>query len=211
MWEFLLQVSRHLPSFVSPSSPSFTLPPLSLSHSLSPPGGNQGPNTIIPLSKLQVHIESFLFNDETDVLIGICDGRIKAWSCPALAFIDKDLLPASISFIESSDVGRSSQIISYSGSRISVRKVDGSVIFASTTVDIELLYEFARGNKWEESLRLCRHQRSESVWATLAGFALAKKQLDTLECCLAELNEVAKVTSLLSPLLTDLSHLSVSL
>jgi intraflagellar transport protein 80 len=152
-----------------------------------------------------------MFNDETDVLIGICDGRIKAWFCPSLAFVDKDLLPASITFIESSDVGRNSQIISYSGSRISVRKVDGSVIFASTSVDIELLYEFVRGNKWEESLRLCRHQRAEPIWATLAGFALAKKQLDTLECCLAELNEVAKVTRTLSLCLSLSFSVSLSL
>ncbi len=144
-----------------------------------------------------MHLESFDFNDETDVLVGICDGHIKAWYCPAIAFIDRDLLPLTAVAVESAEVGRSSQIMSYSGSRISVRKVDGSVVFASTPVDIDLLYEFCRGGKWEEGLRLCRHQHSEPLWATLAGLSLAKKQLDTLESCLAELNEVPKVRTVI--------------
>lgn len=107
--------------------------------------------------------------------------------------MDKDLLPLSHVVIDSAEVGRNAQITSYTSSRISVRKVDGSVVFASTSVDVSLLYELARAGKWEESLRLCRHQKSPPLYATLAALSLAKKQLDTLEMCLAMLDEVAKL------------------
>lgn len=140
-----------------------------------------------------MHLDSFQFNDETDALVGISDGNLKVWYSPSLAFVDKDLLPLSIVQVDGGEVGRNSQVVSYTGCRISARKVDGSIIFASTHVDIELLYEFSRSGRWDESLRLCRHQRSEPLWAALYGLSLAKKQLDTVEMCLAELNEVPKV------------------
>jgi len=146
-----------------------------------------------PTYKLQVNVDSFTFNDETDVLVGISEGRIKAWYYPAAAFVDKDLLPLTVMNVDGTECGRSAQIVSYTGSRISVRKVDGSVIFSSTAVDIDLLYELARSSKWEECMRLCRHQKSEILWATLSLMSLAKKQLDTVEMCLAEINEVPKV------------------
>ena len=41
--------------------------------------------------------------------------------------------------------------------------------------------------------RLCRHQKSNPLWVSLASAALGKKQLDTAEIALAEINEVTKV------------------
>ena len=155
--------------------------------------GNQGPP---PVYKLQVHVDSFEFNDETDVLVGICDGRIKAWYCPMIPFVDKDLLPLTVVTVDGTECGRSAHIVSYTGCRISVRKVDGSIIFASTPVDIDLLYELARAGRWDECMRICRHQKTDPLWSTLTCLALAKKQLDTVESCLAELNEVPKVQPL---------------
>jgi hypothetical protein len=157
--------------------------------------GPANQSTAPPVFKLQVHVECFEFNDETDVLVGICDGRIKAWYAPMIPFVDKDLLPLTVVNVDGTECGRNAQIVSYSGCRISIRKVDGSIIFASTPVDIDLLYELARAGRWDECLRICRHQKSDPLWGTLACLALAKKQLDTVETCLAELNEVPKVCS----------------
>ena len=41
--------------------------------------------------------------------------------------------------------------------------------------------------------RLCRHQKSSPLWVSLASAALGKRQLDTAEIALAEINEVTKV------------------
>jgi len=153
--------------------------------------GQSSSNT--PTFKLHGHIDSFQLNDETDVLVALSDGQLHAWYHPGAPFVDKDLLPLTHMVIDGAEAGRNAQIVAYTGTRISVRKVDGSVIFSSTSVDIDLLYELSRAGKWDESLRLCRHQKSQHLYATLAAMALAKKQLETVEMCLAQLNEVAKV------------------
>lgn len=150
---------------------------------------------IIPTFKLHSHVESCVFNDETNVLVGLADGRLKFWYQPEVAFTDKDLLPLTTVSADAVEYGRGAQLLSYSSNRISVRKVDGSVLFTASPPDIPLLYELARGGRWEECTRLCRHQKSSPLWATLSSMSLAKKHLETSEIALAELNEVSKVSN----------------
>lgn len=146
-----------------------------------------------PLFKLHAHVESFAFNDETNVLVGLTDGRMLFWHHPEIAFTDRDLLPASIVSLDASDYGRSAQIVSFSANRVALRKIDGSVVYTASSSDIPLLDELMRAGKWDEAVRLSRHQKSNVLWASLASTALSKRQLDTAEIALAELNEVAKV------------------
>ncbi len=143
--------------------------------------------------KLLSHIESCIFNDETNVLVGLADSCLKFWFQPDVVFVDKDLLPYTMSSVDAVEYGRGAQILSYTNNRVSVRKQDGSVLFTASTSDIPLLYELTRAGRWEEATRLCRHQKTNYLWATLASMALSKKQLDTAEISLAELNEVTKV------------------
>lgn len=150
-------------------------------------------NQVLTLRKLHSHVESFVFNDETDVVVGTSDGRLNIWYAPMVAFLDKDLLVQTTLSMDASDLGRNANITSYTGNRITIRKVDGSVLYSSTSVDIPLLYELCRGGRWDESIRLCRHQKNNALWGILATFALNKKHLDTAETALCELNEVAKV------------------
>lgn len=164
---------------------------LSISNSSGSGGNNQ--NQSLPMHKLHSHVESFLFNDETDVLVGLADGRLTVWYTPSVAFSDKDLLALTTSCSEATEFGRSAQIISYTGNGVSVRKVDGTVLFTSTPAEIPLLYELCRGGKWTESVRLCRYLKSSTFWTTLAAMAISKKQLDTAEIALCEVDEVAKV------------------
>jgi len=148
---------------------------------------------VIPTYKLTSHVESYMFNDETDVLVALADGRLNVIYQPAIAFFDKELLEMTISSSDASEFGRNAQLISYTGNRISIRKMDGSLMYTSTPVDIPLLYELMRGGKWDESIRLCRHQKSNTLWSTLASMAMTKKQLDAAEIALAEIDEVPKV------------------
>jgi len=148
---------------------------------------------VIPTYKLTSHVESFMFNDETDVLVALADGRLNVIYQPAIAFFDKELLEMTISSSDASEFGRNAQLTSYTGNRISIRKMDGSLMYTSTPVDIPLLYELMRGDKWDESIRLCRHQKSNTLWSTLASMAMTKKQLEAAEIALAEIDEVPKV------------------
>lgn len=154
--------------------------------------GNQQ-QQISPAFKLHSHVESFTFNDETDVLVALSDSRLTVWCQPTAPLIDRDLLQHTTISLDGSEYGRGAQIIAYTGGRISIRKIDGSVLFAATSPDLDLMYSLGRENRWEEALRLCRYQKSSSLWGTLAVMSLARRELQTLEICLAELNEVAKV------------------
>lgn len=157
-------------------------------------GGSTASISSQALYKLHSHVESFTFNDDTDVLVGISDNRLNVWYCPAVALLDKDLIPLTTSSNDVSEYGRNTQIVAYTGNRISVRKVDGSFLYTATSIDIPLLYELTRNSRWDESIRLCRHQKNTLLWGTLASMAMAKKQLDAAEIALCELNEVAKVS-----------------
>jgi intraflagellar transport protein 80 len=155
--------------------------------------GSTGQITPSMIFKLHSHVESFHFNDETDILVGLADGRLNTWHLPGIPFVDRDLLPLTTTSVDATEYGRNSHIVAFTGNRVSIRKVDGSLLFTSVASDVLLLYELSRGNKWEECLRLCRNQRSTILWGTLAGMSLAKKHLDTVEVCLGEVQEVAKL------------------
>ncbi len=147
----------------------------------------------VPTFKLHSHVESCVFSDETDVLVGLADGRLHVWYQPAVAYVDRDLLPLTTSSTEAQEYGRGAQILGLNGSRIVIRKIDGGSAMASISVDVLLLYELTRANKWDEAIRLCRSQKSSHLWACVASMSLAKRQLNVAENALAELNEVAKV------------------
>ena len=91
----------------------------------------QGGALNIPTYKLHSHVESFIFNDDTNVLVGLADGCLKYWYQPEVALVDKDLLALTTSSVDAAEYGRSAQILAYTGNRVSVRKVDGSVLYLS--------------------------------------------------------------------------------
>jgi len=146
----------------------------------------------VPIYKLYSHVESFSFNDENNTLITLADSKIIFWYHPEVAFIDRDLLSSTTSTLDATDYGRNAQIISYTSNRVSVRKIDGSVVYIGSTPELPLLDDLIRQNKWEESRKLCRLQKSSYLWASLAAIAIQKRELETAEIALAELNEVPK-------------------
>jgi intraflagellar transport protein 80 len=157
---------------------------------------NQQGILTIPIYRLHTHVESFAFNDETNALVGLADGKLIFWYHPEIAFIDRDLLELVTSTVDASEYGRSAQILAYTANRVSLRKIDGSIVYIGSTADIPLLDELTRQGKWEESRRLCRLQKAPYLWASLACMALTKKDLETAEIALAELNEVPKVNEI---------------
>lgn len=169
------------------------------------------PSTATPI-KLQSHVDSFAFNDESNVLATMAEGNLKIWYHPEAAFVDRDLLDLICSAGGSeSDFGRSTQIIAFTSSRIALRKIDGAVIYASSSIEMPLLDEFVRAGKWEEATRLCRvHTNNNAsnvisgskvspssyLWGSLTAQAMAKKQLEVAESAYAELLDAPKVTFL---------------
>jgi intraflagellar transport protein 80 len=156
--------------------------------------------------KLQSHVDSFAFNDESNVLVTMAEGVLKVWYHPEAALIDRDLLDLVCLSSVDADFGRSTQVIAFTSSRIALRKIDGAVIYASSSVELPLLDEFVRAGKWEEATRLCRvHANNNSgsvggralppsyLWGSLAALAMSKKELSVAEAAYAALMDAPKV------------------
>ena len=102
------------------------------------------------------HVESFAFNDETDMLVALADGRLRSWCFPALCFVDKDLLSLTESSSDAAEFGHGAQILAFPGNRIVLRKVDGSVLFTSSPLDLCSMSMPAGASGRKAS---CRHRR----------------------------------------------------
>lgn len=161
----------------------------------SPYVSNSTPGGILnlPVIKLQSHVGSFAFNDDSNSLTCIADGHLRFWYHPEVAFVDRDLISVVSTSFDASEYGHNAQILSFTGSRVALRKIDGAVVYTSSALEIPLLDELVRSNKWDEATRLCRHQGMQYLWGSVAALALNKKQLEVAEIALAELSEVAKV------------------
>lgn len=165
-----------------------------LSLLVAPAGSTAAQATSTPAYKLTTQVESFMFSDETEALVALTDSRLNVWCQPRALFYDRDLLAHTLISSDASEFGRNAEIVSYTSGRVSIRKVDGSLLFSGTPVDLELIYSLTRDGRWDECVRLCRYQKSTALWGTLSVMALVRRELKTLEACLAELNEIPKVS-----------------
>jgi len=144
-------------------------------------------------------IKCILWNDESNILAGIqMNGRLMIWTYPHAAFLDKELL--SIALLEKSSneyVHKNPHLISFQGSRINLRRSDGSLQSASINLFVCKLHSYVTQSKWSEALGLCRYLKdspdSKIIWATLAGMALHRRNLDIAELAYAEIDKIDKV------------------
>lgn len=97
-------------------------------------------------------------------------------------------------------------IVSFAGSRVTVRRGDGSTVQATVSLYAPLAHECAAAGKWPEALRLARFVGKEPLWAAVAALALNARQADAAAEALAALGAVDKlawVTKLQSLQSTD--------
>jgi len=143
--------------------------------------------------KLSTMVDSVAWNDVSDTLVALADGKLVTWTYPNVVFVDKDLLPATTTSKAGDMFGKLPQIHTFFGTRVTVRRADGALLTANVGVYPPLLYEFVRGSRWEEAVRLCRFVKAPDLWAALAAMAINEKHLHTAEIALAAINEVDKV------------------
>jgi len=143
--------------------------------------------------KLQTQVESFLFHDDLCACASISEGHISLWYHPENALVDSDLLSLSCVREEGVDYNRSAQLLSFSSCRVALRKMDGALVYASSSLEAPLLDDFMRNGRWEEATRLCRLTSQVFLWASLAAQAINKRQLEVAETAYAELNDIPKV------------------
>uniref|UniRef100_H2T232 Intraflagellar transport 80 homolog (Chlamydomonas) n=1 Tax=Takifugu rubripes TaxID=31033 RepID=H2T232_TAKRU len=94
------------------------------------------------------------------------------------------------------EFGRTPQILSFVGITVTLRQWDGSLVPSSVPHYPAMLHEYGASARWEDAVQLCRFANSPSLWACLAGMAMANRELNTAEIAYAAIGELPKVQNI---------------
>merc|ERR1719284_721061 len=106
--------------------------------------------------KLGAMVDSFMWNDSTDMLIALIDDKLIIYIYPKACH----------------DAGKYAQIVAFYGAHCVIRKADGADLANVTTPYPQLLYQHFEKGQWEQAVRLCRYVKSPELWASLAAMAI---------------------------------------
>lgn len=143
--------------------------------------------------KLHTMVDTIKWNDQADILVALADSKLVTWYHPAVVYVDRDLLPATRVEKDGTMFGKLATITSFLGSRIKVRRADGAHVTTMILPYPVELHKFVNAKRWQEAVRLCRHCKSEAMWASLAAMAIHGLHLDTAEIALAATKHVDKL------------------
>lgn len=143
--------------------------------------------------KIGSMVHTLAWNDVSNILCGIQDNRFTVWYYPNVAFVDKELLPKTISEKDGSEYSKSPQIISFVGNKVTIRKSDGCLVHTNISSYPAILHDYSSTAKWNDALRLCRFVKEQTLWACLAALAIANKDMSTAEVAYAAIGEIDKV------------------
>ncbi|XP_012693880.1 intraflagellar transport protein 80 homolog [Clupea harengus] len=143
--------------------------------------------------KIGTMVKTIAWNDSVNILSGVQDEQFTVWYYPGAVFVDKDLLPKTLLMKDASELSSTPHILSYVGTQVTVRRVDGSLVYNAVSPYPAILHEYASTARWEDALRLCRFAKDQALWACLAGMAVANRELTTAEVAYAAIGEVDKV------------------
>jgi len=145
------------------------------------------------LYKLHIMVDTVRWNDSNNSLAAVADGLLLVWYYPEVIYMDRDLLPSTISKQQAFDWGKTAEIIEFRDTRVQVRRSDGAVVSASVSPYPTILERFCANAEWEPALRLCRYVKSQQLWACLAAMAVSGKELHTAEVAYAAIDQVDKL------------------
>jgi intraflagellar transport protein 80 len=156
-------------------------------------------HTRLPTQKLATMVCSAAWNDATETLVAIADGRLVTWYYPTAVFVDRDLLihtkhTRGDNEAGDDELGRNDQLTSFFGTRASVRRgSDGALLTFSVSPYPALLFAAVSKADWVGAVRLCRFLREKTLWGVLAAVAVKSGELQTAEIAYAALEDVDKL------------------
>jgi intraflagellar transport protein 80 len=127
------------------------------------------------------------------MLVGLSDMKLNTWLYPSTVFIDKDLLPLTIMTTNAQDAGKYAELMSFTGSHVTLRRADGSKCALYISPYPTLLYQLHDKGHWDKAIRLCRFVKLPEMWATVAAMSMHVRELNTVEIALAAIDQVDKV------------------
>merc|ERR1719386_5886 len=147
----------------------------------------------LDFQKLGSMVDTYMWNDSTDMLIGLSDQKLLTWLYPATVFIDKDLLPLTVLSQSAQEAGKYAELLSFSGAHVTLRRADGSQLAMYVSPYPVVLYKMHDKGHWDKAIRLCRYIKSPELWATVAAMSMHVRELNTVEIALAAIDQVDKV------------------
>ena len=167
-----------------------------------------------PLIKIASMVDSAVWHDTTEMLAAVSDSQIVVWYYPNVVFVDKDITLLTKEVHEANDFGKTPQFVSFSGTRITTRRTDGTLIVTGLSPYPPLLYSHVKDGNWEQGIRLCRFVKDEPLWACLAAMAINSRELNAAEVAYAAINHVEKVQFILhikvTPLIFNTLQLAIA-
>ncbi|CAI2355604.1 unnamed protein product [Caenorhabditis sp. 36 PRJEB53466] len=145
------------------------------------------------VAKIGSLVEQLVFNDVTNMLCGISEGKIVVWPLPNIAFLDRNLLQKSIIQKSIGNVGKFPQLANFAGNTIVIRKSDGCLLPTGVAPFYGTAISMASHSKWDQAIRLCRSIHNDTLWATFAGLSILHKNMIAMEIAYAALEDDEKV------------------
>lgn len=143
--------------------------------------------------KLGAMVDTFMWNDQTDMLAGLSDMKLLTWLYPTTVFIDKDILPLTVMSQVAKEAGKYGEIVAFTGGHVTLRRADGSRCAMYVSPYPLVLYQLHDKGHWDKAIRLCRYVKSPQLWATVAAMSMHVRELNTVEIALAAIDQVDKV------------------
>ena len=147
--------------------------------------------------KLSGVTNNLCWHDEVPMLATQTESSFVIWCYPNSALSDRELLKKTSLTIESSTYGRDPSLMSFSGSRLSIRRVDGAIVAVPVDPYPLQLHLAVQNNKWDDAIRLCRFAKSETLWSCLAAMASYGKNLPAAEVAYAAIDKADRVQHLI--------------
>ncbi|CAI5455053.1 unnamed protein product [Caenorhabditis angaria] len=146
------------------------------------------------VAKIGSLVEQLVFNDVTNMLGGISEGKIVVWPLPNIAFLDRNLLQKSMIYKPVGNMGKFPQLASFAGNTVVLRKSDGCLVPVGISPFFSTINQLASNSKWDQAIRMCRSMNNDALWATLAGASIYYKNMFATEIAYAALQEDEKVS-----------------
>jgi intraflagellar transport protein 80 len=66
-------------------------------------------------------VDSFSWNDQTDMLAALADGKLKTWFYPNAVYVDKDIMNMAMQVKEANEIGKLATITQFNGNNVTVK------------------------------------------------------------------------------------------
>lgn len=144
--------------------------------------------------KISNMVDSFMWNDNNDMLTALTDGKLKTWFYPNAVYVDKDIMNMATQIKEANEIGKLATITQFNTNNVTIRRLDGSMAAIGISPYPKMLYEqIDKKNDFEKAISMCRFVNDKALWACLASMSIYCRELNTTEIALAAIDEADKV------------------